>query len=422
MNKTELKTKFTNYLNDCGENQRNLELTVNTFTNDVFDMFLNWLESYRNGFDKSYKKVFLYAVIPLMREKLDIFWNHNFEDETYKRYESLFINFMDFANKNKEYINDIMFDGREEKLENLVGWPYWKHFDKKAFLEAWHDYINKDTWKNWDKHRKYLADIYWYLSNEELNSLYDVFFNSYEICSGSNRENKKNKLEENYEKKDAFGKAFSGLEKGLKEKQIKYSWEKLTELKSLFWKYLNFIPKYRDKIFGAIDRDTEWWKVVQEETEERLIDNLSEEERAIIEEETFKIVEDPFDYDENRIVYDNIGWRDSEWANIWTEWDWLWPITVIRRSRNENRWIYDQTERWDIIAPINYWIFPDPEPISEWDVEDAQNGWAESNNWIDKKSEKPAQGIIIHFDDEEKEEEWENPDYTGDYTDSYKNR
>jgi hypothetical protein len=108
-----------------------------------------------------------------------------------------------------------------------------------------------------------------------------------------------------------------------------------------------------------------------------------------------------------------------EWANIWTEWDWLWPVTVIRRSRNENRWIYDQTERWDIIAPINYWIFPDPEPISEWDVEETSNNESE---WIDKKSEKPAQGIVIHFDDEEKEEEWENPDYTGDYTDSYKNR
>ena len=330
MDKKDLKTKFENYLNNSEENQRNLELTVNTFKNDVFDMFLNWLEAYRNRFDKSYKKVFLYAVIPLMREKLDIFWNHNFEDETYKRYESLFISFMNFANENKEYINDIMFDGRKEKLENLVKWQYWKNFDKKYFLEAWHDHINKDTWKNWDKHRKYLADIYWYLSNQQLKSLYEIFFDSYEICSKINSKNNEHKWEVNYEKKDAFGEAYFNLESHI----LGCKKEKLSEIKSLFWKYLNFIPKYRDKIFGAIDWDTEWWKVVQEETEERLIDNLSEEERAIIEKETFKIDGDHFDYDENRIVYENIGWRDSEWANIWTEWDWLWPVTVIRRSRN----------------------------------------------------------------------------------------
>jgi hypothetical protein len=41
MDKKDLKTKFENYLNNSEENQRNLELTINTFTNDAFDMFLN---------------------------------------------------------------------------------------------------------------------------------------------------------------------------------------------------------------------------------------------------------------------------------------------------------------------------------------------------------------------------------------------
>ena len=38
-----------------------------------------------------------------------------------------------------------------------------------------------------------------------------------------------------------------------------------------------------------------------------------------------------------------------------------------------------------------------------------------------KKSEDPIQEEKPHFDNEEKEEKWENPDYTGDYTDFYRN-
>ena len=133
MNKTELKTQFEEFLKNNGENPKKLEQAISTFKNDVFDMFLNWLELYRDDHTNSYKNVFLIAVIPLMRNKLDIFWIHDFRDETYERYESLFISFMKFARKNSEYINNLMLDRRKKKLENLVKWQYWKHFDKKAF-------------------------------------------------------------------------------------------------------------------------------------------------------------------------------------------------------------------------------------------------------------------------------------------------
>ena len=348
MDKMELKTQFEEFLKNNGENPKKLEQAISTFKNDVFDMFLNWLELYRDDSTNSYKKVFLIAVIPLMRNKLDIFWMHDFRDETYERYESLFISFMKFARKNSEYINNLMLDRRKEKLENLVEWEYWKNFDKKSFLKAWHDYIAEDTWKNWDKHRKYLADIYWHLSNRQLQLLYEIFFNSYEICSKVNSKNNEHKWDENYKKRDAFCEAFLNLENNTSS----YSWEKLGEIKSLFWKYLNFIPKYRDRIFDTMNWETEWWVSVQRETEQSLIDDLSEGDRTIDDEDSFGI-------DENPIIYENVGWR--------AEWDWFWPIKVIRRSRDENRWIYDQTERWDIIAPIDYWIFPDSDIQESWD-------------------------------------------------------
>lgn len=404
MDKTELKTKFENYLGDTGKNQRELDLTINTFTNKVFDMFLNWLESYRNGFSKSYKEIFFHAVVPLMRDKLDIFWNHDFKEKTYERYESLFIDFMKFASKNKEYINSIMFDWRKEKLENLVEWQYWKIFDKKSFLEAWHSRIKEDTWKNWDKHRKYLADIYWYLSNRQLNLLYEIFFNSYEICSKINGKNSEHKWKENYEKRDAFDEAFSNI----KSKLYGFDWEKLSEIKSLFWKYLNFIPKYRETLIKAMDWKTEWWKNIQKGTEESLIGTLSDEELFIPDENPFYIDEDP-------IEYENIGWKDSEWISLWIEWDWFWPIKVVRTSRDENRGIYDQTERGDIIAPINYWIFPEINHTWDPKEEELNGNIKEKDNDEEKNSSKvesvkeknddPNQDELYKFDPDE-ENRW----------------
>ena len=41
------------------------------------------------------------------------------------------------------------------------------------------------------------------------------------------------------------------------------------------------------------------------------------------------------------------------------------------------------------------------------------------DKWEKKESKKPFQGVVIHIDRED-EEEWENPDYTGDYTDFYR--
>ena len=421
MDKNGLKTKFREYLEQKWESTRILDETTKRFTNDTLNIFLSWLESYGRDSSRSYKKVFLDVVVPQMKNKLNSFWDYYFKNETYKKYESLFVSFMTFAKENEEYISKLLFHRRKQKLENLVEWQYWKVFNKKAFLEAWHNHIMKDTWKNWDKLRAYLVDIYWRLDTEDLKTLYDVFFDSYKKCSEITGENHENKWKEGFERKDAFGGAFSHLESKLPD----LKWETLSEVKSLFGKYLNFVPKYRDIVFNTVKwkPEQDQWKVVQKETEQDLIDNLSEEERAIIDEGLPQINEDPFDYDENPVVYENMWWRDAEWGNLWTEWDWFWPVRVIRRSRNDSRWLYDETERGDIIAPIDYWFFPDSESISEWDEESTKNEEAKSNNWAEKKPENPTQGGVIHFDEEdEKEEVWENPGYTGDYTDFYKNK
>lgn len=352
MNERELKIKFKEYLQQKWENVEKLDQTTDRFWNDVFNMFLDWLELHRKNINSSNKWVFWAIVLPQMKNKLKQFWDHFFKKQVYKKYESLFISFMDFAEKNIEYIDNLIFDRKKEKLENLVEWQYWKIFNKKAFLKAWHNYIKEDTGNNWDKLRGCLTDIYGYLNVEWLKTLYDIFFDSYKKCSEATSENKENKWKENYEKKDAFGEAFSNLERELLENKLPdFYWDKLSELKSLFWKYLNFVPKYRDIIFNALDWKTGWWKDIQKVTEQNLIDDLSGEENTIVN-------EDPFEFDEKPIIYENVGWN--------AKWDWFWPIKVIRRSRDENRWIYDQTERWDIIAPIDYWIFPDSDIQEDW--------------------------------------------------------
>ena len=354
MDGKDLKTKFEWYLQQKWEDPKKLEQTTKRFWNSVFDMFLNWLESYRKDLDRSYKQVFLEIVIPQMKKKLNMFWDYYFKDETYKKYESLFVNFMMFAREDREYINNLIFDKRKEKLENIVEWKYWKVFDKKEFLKTWHNYIKEDTGKNWDKLRGCLTDIYGYLNVEWLSSLYEIFFNSYEICSKVTSKNKEHKWNENYKERDAFGEAFSNLESKLPG----FNWEKLGEVKSLFWKYLNFVPKYREYIFAAMNEKTDGWKIVQKDTKTSLVNDLSGDQGT-----TEK------DYGENPKESDNTDWieeqRQRNQDDFWAEWDWFWPIKVINSSRDNKRWIFDQTERWDIIAPIDYWIFPDTDTTRE---------------------------------------------------------
>ncbi len=316
----ELKVRFKDYLNQKWENVKNLDETIKRFWNSIFDVFFDWLEDYRKN-PRNYRQVFYNIVLPQLKFKAEKnFWDIYFKRDSYEKYELLFVNFMVFVKKNNNFINSIMFDKRRENIENLVEWKYWTNFDKKKFIKAWHNYIMEDKWKNWDKLREYLADIYWYLNFWLLNNLYDIFFNSYELCSEINSKNNKNKWNKNYKKRDSFYESFSNL----KNKISYYDWEKISEIKSLFWKYLNFIPKYRNIIFKTINNSLDWWKVTQKNTEINLIDNLSESNK-----------------------------------NKWIEWDWFWPIEIIETSRDENLWYYDHIARWDIIAPIDYWIYPD---------------------------------------------------------------
>lgn len=357
MNERDLKKKFREYLQQKWENLKKLDQTTDRFSNDVFNMFLDWLEVHKKYINKSNNWIFWAIVLPQMRNKLEQFWDHFFKKHVYKKYESLFISFMDFAEENTEYVNNLIFDRKKEKLENLVEWQYWKIFNKKAFLQAWHNYIKEDTGKNWDKLRWCLTDIYGYLDVKWLNSLYEIFFDSYEICSKVTSKNNEYKWKENYKKRDAFGEAFSNLESKLLENKLTgFNWEKLSEIKSLFWKYLNFIPKYRDIIFNALDWKTGWWKAVQKDTEASLLSDLSENQK------------DPEENPETVINGNPKESNDSDWIEVqkqrkqddfWTEGDWFWPIEIVNSSRDSKKWIYDQTKRWDIIAPIDYWIFPD---------------------------------------------------------------
>jgi len=341
MDKKDLKDKFREYLQQEWKDVKTLDQTVARFNNNIFNIFLNWLESYKEKPGRSYSQVFLTDVVPQMKNKLHIFWDYYFKDKTYKKYEALFINFMQFAWSNSKYINELMFESKKGKLENLVEWQYWNRFDKKVFLETWHNYIKEDKGPNWDKLRWYLADIYWFLKIDWLKTLYDIFFDSYEICSKISSKNNKNKWKENYEKRDAFNEAFSNLQNKLPD----FKWEKLGELKSLFWKYLNFLPKYRETIISTLSWDVQWWKAVQKATETML------------------------------------------YEDIWEE------LNIVEQSRDKDRWIYDRLDNWDIIAPVTYWIFPENN-----DTQDNEDEVIDNNNDNEKND----------VDIDEDKREWDN--------------
>lgn len=50
---------------------------------------------------------------------------------------------------------------------------------------------------------------------------------------------------------------------------------------------------------------------------------------------------------------------------------------------------------------------------------DDENEEKKDDDWVEKESEDQIQGVAIHIDEED-EEEWENPDYTWDYTDFFR--
>ena len=309
-------------------NIKKLDETMKRFWSSIFDVFFDWLESYRRN-PRYYKQVFNEIVLPQMKYKAEpLFWNIYFKQNTYEKYQLLFVSFMKFVDENKEYINELMLDKRKENLENSVDWMYWNHFNKKALIHAWHSYIKTDKWENWDKLREYLADIYWSLNDEKLKELYDILFESYEICSKITGENHENKWKENFEKKNAFDEAFSNLKSNLWE----INWETLSKIKSIFWKYLNFIPRYREKLISTIKWKPEQWERIQKDTETSLLNNFWEGESIS------KNCGIPWDYS--------------------YEWDWFWPMEIVWSDENA---IY--TRRWDVLPP-DRWIFFDDD--SDW--------------------------------------------------------
>lgn len=354
MDKKLLKSKFSEYLKQEWTSIEKLDKTIDRFWSSIFDMFFDWLkylERFKKNSDKDYNSVFKRVVLPQMKYKVwRPYWDIYFKPETYDRYKLLFFSFIKFVEENKKYIHELKLGERKEILESSIGWMYWKNFNKKALIHAWHNYIQTDTWENWDKLRWYLEDIYKSLNDEELRKLYDVLFDSYEICSKITSENHENKWKENFEKRDAFGEAFSSLKKNL----WNINEETLSKIKSLFWKYLNFIPRYRDKLTTAIKWKPEQWKIIQKHTELSLFDNLAGNEKNVVNE------------NHTNLKKQKKVWDTQKRINLWSEWDWLWPDKVIGESRDPDIWIYDINEIWDIKAPLdNYWLFPDSEKNSE---------------------------------------------------------
>ena len=240
-----------------------------------------------------------------------------------------------------------------KKLENSVDGKYWM-FEKKEFIKTRHNFIKNDEWENGDKFRKFLNEIYAELSSKQIKLLYELFFKAYEKCS---KENYKNKKREKGKKINVFDTVvFPKLSDELSK--INISWNILEKIKSIFWKYLNFVPIYRNSIKEILDDDAtiSEWSDIQDRTKQHIIDSI----------------------------------RDPNWAN------------------------YDIID-WEVVAPLdNYWIFPDSDNTSNWKDEpedkeettDVKNSNEKGNSEkIETTEPDPNQDELYKFDPDE-ENRW----------------
>ena len=333
MDKKSLEFRFSEYLLQNWKDPESLRTTKSRFKSSLFDIFFNWLDYlaiYGKNAERYQDHVFHKIVLPQMRRKIKK-QNTFFKNKTYNTYKSLFMSFIAFAKENQEFINKLKFDDKKEKVESSLSWYYWDSYDKKAFIKARHDYIKTDTWENWEKFRSDLIDIYWSLSDEKLKNLYEIFFDSYEIFNSISNEAK---WKEKFEKRDAFKEAFLNIKKELHG----LSWETLNKISSLFWKYLHFVPQYRERLVTVIKWRPRQWKHIQKNTERDLSHNFWNEATE----------------------------KDISFSNE-SEWDWP-DDNVIERFRDGKYLIADIMEDWDVVAPIdNFWSFPDDDNEPNWE-------------------------------------------------------
>ena len=309
---SELKTEFKNYIQENGWNVENLEKIEKVawdYSLKIFDVFFDWILNLYANWAKEYKT---YVV-----NKLSYTEDRNFSPKTEDRIKIVFGYFVKFFNKNKSSLCPNFFD---KCWSTIVTWFNW---DDKVFLEKWHKYIINDEWKNKDKFGEYLFDIYNQLGFDNKEKIYKFYSclsqahrKLYEINS-RNKEIQEWKL--SWEKQDAFDIASDYLRKKLYELNLS---DQEWKVRSIFGKYLNFIPKYREELKKNLEIDANKTK-----------ENIDKTKKSII---------PVFEF----------NW------NFWIEWDWFWPIVVKNQVRG-NDWYYDETERGDIIAPIDYGYFND---------------------------------------------------------------
>lgn len=315
---SELRTEFKDYLQWNWWNVENLENTVKRFGLDIFDVFFDWILGMKKN-NRSKKQAFLY----ISNNIKDIDNTNYLKVKTYKSLENLFIKFVDFCENNKEIFNSLFLEKYWSKFENKLTW------EGKNFIEKWHNYIINDKWENKDKFCGYLFDIYEKLGLYDFDNLVKFYHCLYQAHRKLSQVTSRNK--ETWKKDNAFNIAFEYLCKKLTELNLS---DQEWKVKSLFGKYLNFVPKFREELSQNLWENFDKTKQVAQNTEKSVVSNFS-----------------------------------IEW-NYWIEWDWYWPIVVKKEVRDPNIWYYDEIERGDIIAPIDFWIF--------YDDTDTQNWW---DNW-----------------------------------------
>lgn len=352
---SDIKKQFEEYLENNWWDVNALNNVVKRFSLNLFDIFFDWILSVKKD-SVSNKQAFFY-----ISNKIKNLDNTNyFENKTYRSIENLFINFVNFCEKNNDVFNLLFLEKYWSKFENKLTWEF------KIFIEKWHNYLINDTWENKNKFCEYLADIYESLGiddYEKLFKFYTYIFNAHKILSEISSRNKEiQEWKLVWKKQKAFDIAFDYLCKKLSELRIS---DKKWEVKSIFGKYLHFVLEYRKQLSKTLSVDTKGANTVKKQTEQNVWENLT-----------------------------------GEWAipwNYWYEWDWFWPKEI----REILPWVWVVTKRGDVQPPDEWvfgkkinvgWVWPDR---YDWE---ALNNTGDNNSWVKKKNRKKNLWPELNFD------------------------
>ena len=292
-----LRSSFSEYLESIWWNTENLAKMVDRFSLNIFSIFVEWVKDVKNRWLTSEKFVFCNKVSVLLKKQTK---TEYFKNWTYNFLQQLFLNFVKYYNENEYEVNDLYYECRKENLLWLLEKPRRKKINK------WHKFLQNDEWINWDKFRSYIRSLYFQLDEKELVQLYELFSYYASECWKLSKLNKENKTGK---KIDYFEVVFTWMCRKLDELWITAD---IMKIKSLFWKYLNFVSQLNKRKIEVLSEKNAKSKNVVSNTKNWIISSIANDKNDEL-------------YEKAEINDDQVNEREKENISMTDEWDIVVP-------------------------------------------------------------------------------------------------